>query len=394
MEPITVDLGGELGSQTFSILDELEKFAREELMHWTWITNIQSYDNSHDKNQCYGIGQYAHLRLSEALSVIGDCKNSSTQPDTEYKIKNALNLLQDHYIKRNVPHRNSSRGIFISQLRKSEGDVIAVYGLGYLTRNFINLHDALTATPLMIRGIFRGHDYEINIPETIAAEREALISLRATISSELGAVKKETGAIKSNLHKHSQTISAQLVKQQTDFEELKGEKTEELENIKKFYSKSVQYHEAVNYWKLNAWWHGAWASVWFLSIALAMALLYKYAPPFALELLTPLDTKNPSSVPISHISLVILFAGLAVWALRLLVRFMLSSMHLATDSRERMIMTKTYIALTKEGAGLQEDDRKLIFSLLFHRAATGFVKDDAAPSTGVDLLTRLFSGQK
>jgi hypothetical protein len=75
-----------------------------------------------------------------------------------------------------------------------------------------------------------------------------------------------------------------------------------------------------------------------------------------------------------------LLASLPLWVGRLLVKFYLSEHHLATDAKEREVMTQTYLALTAEGA-VDEKDRTLILSALFRSTPDGVVKDNSQPDT-------------
>lgn len=75
-----------------------------------------------------------------------------------------------------------------------------------------------------------------------------------------------------------------------------------------------------------------------------------------------------------------LLASLPLWVGRLLVKFYLSEHHLATDAKEREIMTQAYLALTSDGA-VDEKDRSLILAALFRSTPDGVVKDTTQPDT-------------
>jgi hypothetical protein len=75
------------------------------------------------------------------------------------------------------------------------------------------------------------------------------------------------------------------------------------------------------------------------------------------------------------------------------VRIVLSNLHLEIDSGERVVMAKTYLAMVKE-KNISDEDRKLVLASLFRPTSTGMVKDDAAPATWMDFLSRIVSGGK
>jgi hypothetical protein len=78
----------------------------------------------------------------------------------------------------------------------------------------------------------------------------------------------------------------------------------------------------------------------------------------------------------------------SVWVIRILVRLFFSHLHLAADAAERRTMILTYLSMAREGTQFAPDDKTLIVQHLFRTASDGLVKDDAAPPTLIELLTR------
>jgi hypothetical protein len=77
--------------------------------------------------------------------------------------------------------------------------------------------------------------------------------------------------------------------------------------------------------------------------------------------------------------MLLLPAVIGVWAIRVLVRLLLSNLHLEAEAVERRTMLLTYLALLRRGQGPSEQQRELILQTLFRPSATGIVKDDALP---------------
>ncbi len=67
-----------------------------------------------------------------------------------------------------------------------------------------------------------------------------------------------------------------------------------------------------------------------------------------------------------------------LWAMRLLVRSMISEQHLGVDARSRASMAHTYLALTEQQVA-DEKDRAIVLASLFRPVTDGLVKDDALP---------------
>src|SRR5690606_42081806 len=84
-----------------------------------------------------------------------------------------------------------------------------------------------------------------------------------------------------------------------------------------------------------------------------------------------------------------LLASMPLWIGRLIIKFYLSEHHLATDAKEREVMTQTYLTRTAEGV-VTEKERSLVLAALFRNTPDGVVKDNAQPDAGpAALLTKL-----
>lgn len=92
-------------------------------------------------------------------------------------------------------------------------------------------------------------------------------------------------------------------------------------------------------------------------------------------------------------ALVLSFITILFWAGRILVRLMLSHIHLATDAGERATMVQTYLALTKENV-TSEGDRSIVLSALFRQTTDGVVKDDGSTDVSLSALLAKFIDKK
>ena len=52
-------------------------------------------------------------------------------------------------------------------------------------------------------------------------------------------------------------------------------------------------------------------------------------------------------------------------------------MHLKEEAHEKETMILTYLALINEGAGLENEDRKLILEAIFRPSTNGLIKDES-----------------
>lgn len=89
----------------------------------------------------------------------------------------------------------------------------------------------------------------------------------------------------------------------------------------------------------------------------------------------------------------VLYSGLlALWAwpLRLTSKLYLAHTHLAEDSAEREVVTKTFLALS-EVVQLTAEDRQLLLSALFRQSTAGLVRDEGALNLTDLLVARMAS---
>lgn len=80
----------------------------------------------------------------------------------------------------------------------------------------------------------------------------------------------------------------------------------------------------------------------------------------------------------------------SIWILRLFVRSYLSHSHLAADAHEREVMVQTFISLARESDGqiLDKENQKIFYQNIFRPSSDGLVRDDAAPPTPMEIITR------
>jgi len=69
--------------------------------------------------------------------------------------------------------------------------------------------------------------------------------------------------------------------------------------------------------------------------------------------------------------------SIGIWISRTFLKIILSNLHLAEEAREKKTMNLTYLALIKEKAGLEENDRKIILEATFRPSNNGIIQDDS-----------------
>ncbi|MEM1207776.1 MAG: DUF6161 domain-containing protein [Planctomycetota bacterium] len=168
------------------------------------------------------------------------------------------------------------------------------------------------------------------------------------------------------------------------------------------YTRQLQFDEPRLHWTLKQRYHYLAASilglVFFVSIAAALYGGYYFVEPLLLspgEIAVAAGEANPSTsatVLIRRLAIVGLFASVAFIWLRLVIKLLLSQLHLASDAGERVTLIKTYLAFS---VGKDDDDqtieadRTLLLNTIFRTTSSGLIKDDALPPGVLDLVTRV-----
>ena len=80
-----------------------------------------------------------------------------------------------------------------------------------------------------------------------------------------------------------------------------------------------------------------------------------------------------------------------VWAIRFIMRLMMTEHHLAIDASARSTMANTYLALSKSGT-VSEGEKAIVLAALFKPVTDGIVRDDSMPAfSPASILANQFS---
>ena len=160
---------------------------------------------------------------------------------------------------------------------------------------------------------------------------------------------------------------------------------EQLTGLQKTYDEKMALQASVTYWKTKAASHRR-LSFWFSGATVVAFGVVGFGLYKTLELIG--GANKISDLQLWQVGLVVIVATVGVWVIRVLVRLLLSNVHLYTDGMERRTMLMTYLALLRRGQLPEGNERELILQALFRPSSTGIVKDDAAPPFMAEWLKR------
>ncbi len=158
----------------------------------------------------------------------------------------------------------------------------------------------------------------------------------------------------------------------------------ELKKIERAYDEKLALQASVKYWKVKAQNHADSAKLLSYS-TIGVGILF--ATMLVIEIYLIIGgSQKIGNLPIWQGSMMLLTVILGFWALRILVRLLLSNLHLKSEPVERRTMLLTYLALLRRGQGPTDQQRELILQLLFRPSVTGIIKDDGLPQWAAQWL--------
>jgi hypothetical protein len=387
--PIEVDLGKNTGKKTFQTPEEVEEWLTAEVAAWKWISgHIPELDSRY---------QRAFEAAREKLKL------ARTTPQLVGELKA---LLRQSFNDQAYLHSSRPEAHFIADLRSTNAQAAAA-ALAYRLR--IGLAAPNMQPGHIAYGVCRLALFELGLPTAAAAENSALEATYTSAREELDKWKTSrvefgtaSSAAMSTASEKLRTIETDVEKRLYDivagantqagelraaFETLTGEAKTRLEQLTDTYEKQMGLLAPVKYWEERRSRHGRRA-VGLGGAALVLAVLGGFGLEYAASKLLGTTTMPPPWQIVVWGGIVTLF----LWALRIVVRLLWGNIHLEMDAAERVVMTQAHLALTREGK-LTQEQQSLMLSALFRHAATGIVKDDAAPGTPVEVISRLLSGK-
>lgn len=394
---------------TFYTMQEFVKWLDKEYQAWSWISNLK--DISYDIEELQRRLSIT-LEEKENFSELASLPNA---PDIISEFSKLFESFKDNYYNDCLILSNSNKGLFI-QNKKKENPILGAYIHLYFLNYELNIEDSRAIEAIITGILFRkigskNFDIERNSLKSLHDEysnlfEKELLSLiqknleaedtilhvqqaKSSVNDDYLSLKKEMGINLANL---STQTTKQLENKTNEFKETIDTVTEDakkrIDDFIKAYDEAMALRSPVDYWEVNKMQHFNDGKK-YSSLLMKLSLLIT---PVILSIgyfLIGVDAKPH----FGKTSMFFLITALGVWFLRVLVRLYLSHKHLETESGERVVMVKTYLALMSSGS-LPESEREIILQALFRPTSTGLIKDDGMPPSALELLTKLMKGAK
>jgi len=379
-------------SLRFFTKEEVTEFVNREWEYWEWLRDLTNNRKHPD------IDGNDRNSINQVWNIINGPLNNLRQQVTNDQMPQAQNTLRELYSVHGVPISTSPAGQFLDQMKDRD---LAAAGIatGYF---YTKGPQPPNPTKTAWKAYLDAHLFTREIDQTGIPEIESLRETQAEWSGQLDQARADKAAFAEDAEgiksTRDQELAGLLKEKREALDTMLADGKEQLENITKTYDQELSLQAPVAYWKKAKFWHGITSACYGLA-SLASAgfggwFLFYFGNLLFFHgklLVEPADGEaavTASATP-AEIALFVVIATFVVWITRILVRLLLSEVHMKSVAGERVVMANTYLSLSREGGNLQEEDKKLILNALFRPATTGLVKEDGIPAGAYDLLTKI-----
>jgi hypothetical protein len=378
-KPLELETAGR-GKLVFKTLEELQEWFDGEQQAWSWLR----------RSGQPGAKAWTHFHsaMNDLTQVLPQVRTAVAEgqalgEEHERRLRSALAMCSPLFTS------DSMMGKGVLALRDlGGGDARAGAAMAFLVgQQVTNIGE-----PHVLRGVLDAVVLEAGVsPEAASAAKQAFEEQLASAEGELADLRAEHARLLGEIKGLRESGSSQLDEQKSEHVELvekhKGQldealtKTkEDLGDLKRTYDVELALRAPVTYWSSKRKEHKRLAKrlAWWSGICLLLAL-------GAFAGLVDWMIPSGGEVALGHVAALALMSAPLLWGVRVLIRNLLSNIHLATDAAEREVLIQTYLALTRKGWAKQEE-LELVLQAIFRPTSTGIVKDDAAPAGLTDFL--------
>lgn len=384
---LVLELGEKGGPLEFQTPDELQQWLAEEISKWQWMRKIP---------QCsQGPAGIINLQGGIAPYIQQWRELQSDVEAAQDPIRALKNTIEANVNGQSFWLSSSEKGGFLLSVLEKRGPTAAAGAYVSLGGTYSPQNQPIH--PQYIDGVIDAFLFRNEIDWTATVHREALEKLKSQYAGNIADQKKKAEQLAEsneilNVHfsktlkEKKEALDSLHASQTQEFADLLVQHENNLKAIEVAYDQKLALLKPVQYWNARRKAHNKKAKKYAIASAIAGLLLFLALGGIAYDLFLNVpagEQPKPWQVGVFAVA-----AFFAIWFERILVRLFVSNMHLGTDAEERVTMLQTYLSIIREGSDFAPEDKKLILERLFYPAADGLVKDDAAPPTFLEFLSR------
>jgi len=386
---LILDFGEKGGILEFDNPTKIQEWFSEEVTKWQWMNQIAQTNSSF---------QNLANQQQQIYRFIQSWNQARASNADENPYRNSVKEYIEQSIRQQSIWLSSSpTGSFILKLAQdsSKGPLVAASAYLALGGAYSPINEPIH--PKIYEGAIEGFLFKREIDWAATAHRELLEKLKHQYEENLAGQKKKTIWIEKSNKILNDQFSETLATKAKSLDELHSSQVEEfkkliythqtnLESIEKAYDQKLALLKPVKYWNARKISHWKKAEQFAIASLICGVIIFGVLGWLVYEFFVNVPpNERPQVWQIGVFSVAAFFS---IWFERILVRLFISNMHLSTDAEERVTMLQTYLSIIRQGSEFDPEDKKLILERLFHPAADGLVKDDGAPPSPLEMLSR------
>ncbi|PIQ86748.1 MAG: hypothetical protein COV74_03510 [Candidatus Omnitrophica bacterium CG11_big_fil_rev_8_21_14_0_20_45_26] len=387
---LEVDLKPNGNVESFKSIEEVQAWLKRETDIWNWSEGLR--EKNPEAFQCFRrfLG-----KLDDLNSTLTNTRNAqNNERGFRNHIEELKRKFEDYYKNRKLIHSSTPRAKHIKEI-SSNNPIHATYVLSYFTEKF-GTDQNKRSEAAQLEGAFDALLFDWNIKDGHRSHGVALEDARSLWADHL---KKSRDELETTVNKNNDFLKSsneQREEQKKQFEtfmttsqvsrdELIDKTKKRFEEFEEIYNKKLALHSAITYWRSKEKSHSLWGVGFTVAVAIVFGLV---GWGLFISIHQVVGDATIETVQVWKLGLLMLIATIGVWTIRVLIRLLLSNIHLASDAGERRTMLLTYLALLREGGLPEGEVKNLILQALFRPSSTGIVRDDAAPPWMAEWLKR------
>ena len=380
---IDIDCGEEKGHLFLRTANDAKEWIKSERAFWEWLSD-REISNQPKLGETISLYNNALNSLENRSRQVAD---SSDSPDlTASNIRELAYAIQQ-FAQGELLNSSDFEAEYIKDIQESIGSMEAAAALAvwhdrpWHTDEARQFHGAVAMTLRMEGGSRDTTKLVRKKLQEIANKYTQQYSHDQAATDELlrrleGLVDEQRELIDSNVREFEQEI----LKAAGEAKLQRKEAKDRLEMLAATYDSRLALEAPVSYWGKKRWKHRVWTfrfGVLFLAFLIACGHLVYFLwihPTFGTVKFWSEDAGY------GVYGLTVIGIGLVTGLARILLRLMMSQLHMANDADERVTMVNTYLALRK-GGHADNNHMQTIIERLFAPSSDGIVKDDIGSTT-------------
>ena len=386
---IEADLGANGGKVSFYTIEQASQWIDKEIMRWQNFLSAEEVNESSFIIKQLDIEQ-RQLRLPRKIKQRLDYARSADHDEQSVAFREIAELFESYKEYRSLCSRTSAGEEIIqtSVLEDPDARYLAYGGLlGMLQVPMGDILEIMRKGGPFVSRMYNGILWGYTTWRTVNfLEKPDIMEQMDRFDAVIRQAEERAKQVNEDgttIKEESATILKNL---QSDWSEFREAAEKERKGLEKAFEEHMRLHAPATYWRDRA--DSAtratkWALAAFSFVALAIVGLFIAFGPELLERLAAVEGAG-SLAPLALVSIPAL---IALWGLRHAARLFVANFDRGADARMRETMATTFLALTREGGGVEREERLLVLEALF-RPPVGAGTDDGHFGGVFEVLAR------